>query len=238
MGVLGGECKISKTKRGVMLELAKKSDEEKLTKMKELGGVKVSRDAYLNTSRGVINHKDLRGSEEEEFVECIRGIISARRIEIKRGGGEEDQDEYICLDLRLPQVKAGYLPVKAVRGGPARRVTAPVITQNKTENLPIAQNSATNKARPTNDKPKTKETRKPQTFARYGTNPEVDLESIDSIWSIPGNFSRTSLRAGGTSPPCPAPRRQFSPSQQPPPPFSASPKGSCPEGFSQWGYGH
>ncbi|GFS01698.1 endonuclease-reverse transcriptase [Elysia marginata] len=35
MGILGGECKISKTRRGVMLELARKSDEEKLTKMKK-----------------------------------------------------------------------------------------------------------------------------------------------------------------------------------------------------------
>ncbi|GFR62335.1 Gag-like protein [Elysia marginata] len=103
MGVLGGECKISKTKRGVMLELAKRLDEEKLIKMKELGGIRVevARDAYLNTSRGVINHKDLRGSEEEEFVESIPGFISARRIETKRGG-EEDQDKYIRLDLRLP----------------------------------------------------------------------------------------------------------------------------------------
>ncbi|GFS16306.1 hypothetical protein ElyMa_006792400, partial [Elysia marginata] len=97
-GSLGGECKISKTKRGVMLELAKKSDEEKLTKMKVLGGiqVKVARDAYLNTSRGVINYKDLRGNEEEEFVECITPGGSKLR------GGGEDQHEYIRLDLRLP----------------------------------------------------------------------------------------------------------------------------------------
>ncbi|GFS21134.1 nucleic-acid-binding protein from mobile element jockey [Elysia marginata] len=61
------------------------------------------------------------------------------------------------------------LYAQAVRGGPARRVTAPVTTQNKTESLPMAQNSATKKARPTNDKPRTGETRKPQTFERYGT---------------------------------------------------------------------
>ncbi|GFR90225.1 hypothetical protein ElyMa_002562200 [Elysia marginata] len=71
MGVLGRECKISKIKRGVMLELARKSVEKKLTKTKELGGlkVKVTRGTYLNISRRVINHKDLRGSKEEEFVE-------------------------------------------------------------------------------------------------------------------------------------------------------------------------
>ncbi|GFR61375.1 Gag-like protein [Elysia marginata] len=91
MGILGGECKISKTKRGVML--ARKSDQEKLTKMKDFGGikVKVARDTYLNTSRGVINHKGFRGSKEEEFVECIPGVISARRIEIKRGRGGSRQ---------------------------------------------------------------------------------------------------------------------------------------------------
>ncbi|GFS22524.1 nucleic-acid-binding protein from mobile element jockey [Elysia marginata] len=70
---------------------------------------------------------------------------------------------------------------QAVRGGPARKVTAPVST-------PMAQNSATKKARPTNDKPRAGETRKPQTFERYGTNPEVDLESTDSIWSVRKEF--------------------------------------------------
>ncbi|GFR70036.1 nucleic-acid-binding protein from mobile element jockey [Elysia marginata] len=252
-----------------MLKLAKKSDEQKLTKMKELGGVKVTRDAYLNTFRGVINHKDLRGSEEEEFLECISGVRSARRIEIKRGEERIKTNTYfLTFDSPTPpsEVNAGYLPVKvrpyvptpmrcfrchrfghgrdrcrrniylcvkcepghrgeecdrshkcinckgdhpasskncpkylkeqailrfwahnggtfgqaraavvvkvakevrpklyaqAVRGGPARRVTAPVTTQNKTENLPIAQNSATKKARPTNDRPKANESRKP-----------------------------------------------------------------------------
>ncbi|GFR61379.1 hypothetical protein ElyMa_001845400 [Elysia marginata] len=78
----------------------------------------------------------------------------------------------------------------------------------------MAQNSTTNKARPTNVKPMTNETRKPQTFERYGTNPEVDLERIDSIWSVPKDFCRAGRSAGRTSPPRPAPRRQFPPSQQ------------------------
>ncbi|GFR65310.1 hypothetical protein ElyMa_005528800 [Elysia marginata] len=44
---------------------------------------------------------------------------------------------------------------QALQGGPARKVTVPVSTQNKTERLPMAQNSATKKARPTNDKLRT-----------------------------------------------------------------------------------
>ncbi|GFR75452.1 RNA-directed DNA polymerase from mobile element jockey [Elysia marginata] len=117
MGILGEECKISKTKRGVMLELTRKSGEEKLTKMKELGGikVKVARDTYLNTSRGVINHKDLRGSKEEEFVECIPGAYNARKIEIKRWKERIKTNTYVLtFDSPTPpsEVKAGYLPVK------------------------------------------------------------------------------------------------------------------------------
>ncbi|GFR95648.1 RNA-directed DNA polymerase from mobile element jockey [Elysia marginata] len=117
MGILGGECKISKTKRGVMLELTRKSDEEKLTKMKDLGGrkVKVARDTYLNTLRGVINHTDLRGSKEEEFVECIPGVKSARRIEIKRGDERIKKNTYVLtFDSPTPpsEVKAGYPPNK------------------------------------------------------------------------------------------------------------------------------
>ncbi|GFS06292.1 RNA-directed DNA polymerase from mobile element jockey [Elysia marginata] len=268
MGILGRECKISKTKRGVMLEVARKSDEEKLTKMKELGGlkVKVTRDTYLNTSRGVINHKDLRGSKEEEFVEWIPGVISARRIEIKRGEERIKTNTYV-LTFDYPTPPSDYLPVKvrpyvptpmccfrchrfgrgrdrcrareelcvkcgepghrgeeckkelrcvnckgehpanskscpkykeeqailryraynggtfgqaraavvvevakevrpklyaqAVRGGPTRKVTAPVSTQNKIESLPVARNSATRRAGLTNNKPRTEETRKP-----------------------------------------------------------------------------
>ncbi|GFR94328.1 RNA-directed DNA polymerase from mobile element jockey [Elysia marginata] len=102
-----------------MLELTRKSNEEKLTKMKELGGlkVKVARDTYLNTSRGVINHKDLRGSKEEEFVECIPSVISAKRIEIKRGEERIKTNTYVLTFDSTPppppsEVKAGYLPVK------------------------------------------------------------------------------------------------------------------------------
>ncbi|GFR96832.1 RNA-directed DNA polymerase from mobile element jockey [Elysia marginata] len=99
------------------MEVKRKSDEEKLIGMKELGGlkVKVTKDSYLNTSRGVINHRDLRGSREEEFVEWIPGVISARRIEIKRGEERIKTNTYVLtFDSPTPpsEVKAGYLPVK------------------------------------------------------------------------------------------------------------------------------
>ncbi|GFR73565.1 hypothetical protein ElyMa_002140400 [Elysia marginata] len=56
------------------------------------------------------------------------------------------------------------LHAQAVRGGPVRRVTTAVSTQNRTENLTVARNSATRRAGLINNKPKTEETRKPQTF--------------------------------------------------------------------------
>ncbi|GFR83331.1 hypothetical protein ElyMa_002387300 [Elysia marginata] len=77
----------------------------------------------------------------------------------------------------------------------------------------MAHSSATKKARPTNDQPKTNETRKPQPFERYGTNPEVDLESIDSIWSMPKDFCRA-----GPSPTAPPPSQ--------PPPRAPAPEDS------------
>ncbi|GFR90629.1 hypothetical protein ElyMa_000823500 [Elysia marginata] len=70
-----------------------------------------------------------------------------------------------------------------------------------------------------NNKHKSEETRKPQTCGRYGADPEVDLESIDSIWSLPKNSCRVGRRTGGTSPPRLTLRQQSSPSQQSPLPI-------------------
>ncbi|GFR81430.1 hypothetical protein ElyMa_005925300 [Elysia marginata] len=51
---------------------------------------------------------------------------------------------------------------------------------------------------------------------RCGTEADVDIENIDSIWSMPRDFCCAGRRTGRTSPPPPAPRRQSSPSQPPP----------------------
>ncbi|GFS14049.1 RNA-directed DNA polymerase from mobile element jockey [Elysia marginata] len=175
-----------------MLEVARKSDEEKLTKMKELGGlkVKVIRDTYLNTSRGVINHKDLRGGGEEcdRSYKCIncKGDHRASSKNCPKYLEEQAILRYWAHNSgTFEQARAAVvvevakevrpkLYAHAVRGGSARRETVPVTAQNKTESVPMAQNSAAKKARPTNDRQRTGETRKPQTFERYGTNPEVD----------------------------------------------------------------
>ncbi|GFR75858.1 hypothetical protein ElyMa_002198200 [Elysia marginata] len=95
--ILGRECKMSKTNRGVMLE----ADEEKLMGMKELGGLKakVTKYSYLNTSRGVINQRFERKQGR------VRGMDSwryKRQEDRDKKGGGEDQDEDIRLDLRLP----------------------------------------------------------------------------------------------------------------------------------------
>ncbi|GFS27441.1 nucleic-acid-binding protein from mobile element jockey [Elysia marginata] len=102
------------------------------------------------------------------------------------------------------------LYAQAVRGGPARKVTAPVSTQNKIESLPVARNSTTRRASLTNNKPRTEETRNPQTYDRYGTDPGVNLESIHSIWSLPKDSCRADRRAVPSFPVAPPP------SQSPP----------------------
>ncbi|GFS13995.1 hypothetical protein ElyMa_001412100 [Elysia marginata] len=51
---------------------------------------------------------------------------------------------------------------------------------------------------------------------RYGTESDLNIDSIDSIWNVPKDFCRTGRRAGGTSPPSPATRQQSPPSQPPP----------------------
>ncbi|GFR68209.1 RNA-directed DNA polymerase from mobile element jockey [Elysia marginata] len=81
------DIKMSKTGRGILLEVDSRMDEERLMRMNKLAGVKVkvARDGYLNTSRGVVKDRDLKGWKSEEFLEYVPSVINARRIEIRRG---------------------------------------------------------------------------------------------------------------------------------------------------------
>ncbi|GFS09910.1 Gag-like protein [Elysia marginata] len=65
------DIKMSKTGRGILLEVDTRMDDERLMRMNELAGVKVkvTRDGYLNTSRGVVKDRDLKGCKSEEFLE-------------------------------------------------------------------------------------------------------------------------------------------------------------------------
>ncbi|GFR68589.1 Gag-like protein [Elysia marginata] len=78
---------MSKTGRGILLEVETRMDEERMMRVSELAGmkVKVTRDGYLSTSRGVVKDRDLKGCESEEFLEYVPSVINARRIEIRRG---------------------------------------------------------------------------------------------------------------------------------------------------------
>ncbi|GFR61057.1 Gag-like protein [Elysia marginata] len=100
--ILNKDIKMSKTGRGVLLEVDTRMDEERLMRMNELAGVKVkvTREGYLNTSRGVVKHIDLKRCESEEFLEYVLSVINARRIEIRRGRGRSRRIH--SPDLQLP----------------------------------------------------------------------------------------------------------------------------------------
>ncbi|GFS19535.1 hypothetical protein ElyMa_005034600 [Elysia marginata] len=132
---------------------------------------------------------------QEEKNKPFRGFVTnsakmrGRWLRYRAHNGGTFGQARAAVVVEVAKAVRPKLYAQAVRGGPARRVTAPVTAHNKTESLPMAQNSATKKARPAKDKPETGETRKPQTFERYGTNPEVDLESIDSMERAEGFLS-------------------------------------------------
>ncbi|GFR77522.1 nucleic-acid-binding protein from mobile element jockey [Elysia marginata] len=123
------------------------------------------------------SHKciNCKGDHPARSKNCPKYLEEQARLRYRaHNGGTFGQARAVVVVEVAKEVRP-KLYAQAVRGGPARRVTAPVTTQNKTESLPMAHSSATKKARPTNDKPRTGETRKPQTFERYGTNQEVDF---------------------------------------------------------------
>ncbi|GFR64683.1 nucleic-acid-binding protein from mobile element jockey [Elysia marginata] len=75
--------------------------------------VRVSRDEYLNRSKGIISDRDLRGCDEEELVEDVPGVIHARRMEVRRGG-EKINTFVLTFDSPTPpaEIKVGYLDLK------------------------------------------------------------------------------------------------------------------------------
>ncbi|GFS19247.1 Gag-like protein [Elysia marginata] len=81
------DLKISKCKKGLLVEVESENEVKMEMQVKEMCGmnVRVSKDEYLNRSKGVISDRDLRGYDEEELVEDVPGVIHARRMEVRRG---------------------------------------------------------------------------------------------------------------------------------------------------------
>ncbi|GFR61878.1 hypothetical protein ElyMa_000115500 [Elysia marginata] len=155
---------MSKTGRGILLEVDTRMDEKRLMRVSELAGikVKVTRDGYLNTSRGVVKDRDLN----------LKDVKQARAAAVVN----------VAKEIR-PK-----LFTQVVRGTSTRAATTSA-TVKESVGVP-SQVSATARDGPgrknirtdrSNNKNKSEETRKPQTCGRYGADPEVDLDSIDSI---------------------------------------------------------
>ncbi|GFS00090.1 RNA-directed DNA polymerase from mobile element jockey [Elysia marginata] len=123
---------MSKTGKGILLEVDTRTDEERLMRMNELAGVKVkvTRDGYLNMSRGVVKDRDLKGCKSDEFLEYVPSVINARRIEIRRGDRRIKTNTFV-LTFNTPtppqKIKAGYLPLTVRRYVPRRCAVSGVI---------------------------------------------------------------------------------------------------------------
>ncbi|GFS13301.1 RNA-directed DNA polymerase from mobile element jockey [Elysia marginata] len=113
-GVLGRDPHISTTNRGLLIEVRDENLEKKLLSLKTMAGVPVwaSPDRFLNTSKGVVSHKDLWKCKEEEFLKICPGVTFAKHIKKRRGKEMIPTYTFILtFDSPTPptQVKAGYV---------------------------------------------------------------------------------------------------------------------------------
>ena len=80
-----------------LIEVASKADSNCLKKMTTLCGIPVIVEAHksLNTSKGVVKSWQLQGCTEEELVEELDGVLQARRIVLRRTGGDIQTNTWI-----------------------------------------------------------------------------------------------------------------------------------------------
>ncbi|GFR82182.1 RNA-directed DNA polymerase from mobile element jockey, partial [Elysia marginata] len=113
-GVLGKDPQITKTMRGLLVEVRDEETEKKLMNLKTMAGIPVRAgpDRFLNTSKGIVTHKDLLRCKEDEFVRRCPGVTYAKHIK-KRRGEEIIPTKTFILTFNSPspptQVKAGYV---------------------------------------------------------------------------------------------------------------------------------
>ncbi|GFR62986.1 hypothetical protein ElyMa_001884000 [Elysia marginata] len=69
-GVLGKDPYITKTNRGLLMEVRDKDIEKKLLSLKAMAGVplRATPDRFINTSKVVVSHPDVKRCIEDEFV--------------------------------------------------------------------------------------------------------------------------------------------------------------------------
>ena len=106
---------VTKERSGdIMVELRSELQHLKLGKVTEFLGMPVTVEAHksLNSSKGVIRHRDFRPCSEEEIVEELPGVIHARRIKVRKGADRVPTDT-IVLTFDTPRpptsLRAGYL---------------------------------------------------------------------------------------------------------------------------------
>ena len=113
--ILGSDAfEVSKLNSGLMVELRSLEQLKKLESISTFVDIPVTVSAHksLNSSRGVIRHRDLRDCSETEIVEEMANVTHARRISVRRGEDMVKTDT-IVLTFDSPKppttIRAGYL---------------------------------------------------------------------------------------------------------------------------------
>ncbi|KAK4885164.1 hypothetical protein RN001_001435 [Aquatica leii] len=128
-GLIGETKNIRKVREGLLVETVSSAQANKLLKTERLGESKIEVTPHntLNSSRGVINCKDLLVCTTDEICAELKsqGVKEVRRIKKKVNGELQDTPNHI-LTFNVPKIpskiKAGYLslPVRAYIPAPMR----------------------------------------------------------------------------------------------------------------------
>ncbi|GFS16793.1 RNA-directed DNA polymerase from mobile element jockey [Elysia marginata] len=103
-GALGKDHHITKTNRGLLVEVRDNDIEKNLLSLKAMAGVPIR-------ATPVVSHPDLKRCKEEEFVKKVPGVTFAKHIQFRRGE-ETVPTSTIVLTFDSPspptQTKAGH----------------------------------------------------------------------------------------------------------------------------------
>ncbi|GFR72454.1 nucleic-acid-binding protein from mobile element jockey [Elysia marginata] len=132
------------------------------------------------------------------------------RYRAYNGGTFQQARAAVILEVAKEVRPRSYAQVtKSTRAPVASAIIAPDLS-SKVQQVTPGTRGVTRKRISTPEKVTSNERKQGQNNEnRYGTEADVDIENIDSIWNVPRDFCRAGRRIGGTSPPRLAPRQQI-----------------------------
>ena len=139
---IGTPKSVKKLKNQTLLvETSRKTQTENLLKMKTFFNlpVTVSEHHTLNSSKGIIRNRDLKGESEENIKEYLKdqGVIAVKRFTIKKGNSTIQTNTLLLTFNRITVPKSlrifyRFIPVDIYIPNPLRCLTARNLTTMKT----------------------------------------------------------------------------------------------------------